>query len=420
MLLNKNILIAITGSIAIYKSCELIRLFIKAGANVRVVMSNGAKKFITTLTFEALTSQKVLDETSENWANDYNHIAIGKWADLFVIAPATANTINKLSNGIADNLITQIAIAYPRLKIIAPAANTNMIENPLSVASLKMLSLCNYEIIKSTTKELACKDIGNGAMAEPEEIFYASVRALNKTTFWENRNVVVSAGGTIEKIDDVRYISNFSSGIMGASLAKALYFMGANVCLVTTKEHKLPAEIHIINVQNSIEMENYLNSSIEVAKKGIITKNTLMDKNMPSHIVKKPFVFMAAAISDFVPKYPQNGKLKKDTLGDEWSLTLIKNKDILSSLNKNNIFCVGFKAEMDKNSAKFNAEQMLISKNLDAVCLNTIDENNPFGGQSNTMEILFRDEVLNFTLSGDKLDISIQILKNIEDRFNDK
>lgn len=420
MLLNKNILIAITGSIAIYKSCELIRLFIKAGANVRVVMSNGAKKFITTLTFEALTSQKVLDETSENWANDYNHIAIGKWADLFVIAPATANTINKLSNGIADNLITQIAIAYPRLKIIAPAANTNMIENPLSVASLKMLSLCNYEIIKSTTKELACKDIGNGAMAEPEEIFYASVRALNKTTFWENRNVVVSAGGTIEKIDDVRYISNFSSGIMGASLAKALYFMGANVCLVTTKEHKLPAEIRIINVQNSIEMENYLNSSIEVAKKGIITKNTLMDKNMPSHIVKKPFVFMAAAISDFVPKYPQNGKLKKDTLGDEWSLTLIKNKDILSSLNKNNIFCVGFKAEMDKNSAKFNAEQMLISKNLDAVCLNTIDENNPFGGQSNTMEILFRDEVLNFTLSGDKLDISIQILKNIEDRFNDK
>ena len=127
LLKNKNILIGVTASIAIYKTCELVRLFVKAGANVRVVMSEDAKKFKAPLTFEALTSQKVLDSGSEDWSSDYNHIAIGKWADLFIIAPATANTINKLSNGIADNLITQIALAYPRIKLLAPSANTNKI-----------------------------------------------------------------------------------------------------------------------------------------------------------------------------------------------------------------------------------------------------------------------------------------------------
>ena len=214
LLKNKKILLAVTGSIAVYKALELIRLYVKAGAIVRVIMTDGAKKFINPITFEAISQNKVLDESSENWdkSQDYNHIDIGKWSDIFVIAPASANTINKLSNGLGDNLLLQTALAYPRMKLIAPAANTNMLKNPITQASLKMLKLCNYEIISSVTKELVCKDVGDGAMAEPQDIFDATCKELLKDEYWLNRKVVLSGGGTVEKIDDVRYLSNFSSG----------------------------------------------------------------------------------------------------------------------------------------------------------------------------------------------------------------
>ncbi len=176
-------------------------------------MTKASQKFITPLTFEAISQNRVLCEETENWEKnqDYNHIDMGKWADVFVLAPCTANTINKLSNGIADNLLTQTALAYPRVKLLAPAANTNMLKNPITQASLKMLKLCNFEIISSVVKELACKDVGDGAMAEPQEIFYATARELLKEEYWSNRKVVLSGGGTIEKIDEVRYISNFLS-----------------------------------------------------------------------------------------------------------------------------------------------------------------------------------------------------------------
>ena len=216
LLKNKKILVAVTGSIAIYKTLELIRLYIKAGAIVKVIMTEAAKKFINPITFEAISQNRVLDENSENWDKnqDYNHIDIGKWSDIFVIAPASANTINKLANGIADNLLLQTALAYPRMKLLCPAANTNMIKNPLTQASLKMLKLCNFEIVSTVTKELVCKDVGDGAMAEPADIFDATCKELLKDEYWVNRRVVLSGGGTLEKIDDVRYISNFSSGKM--------------------------------------------------------------------------------------------------------------------------------------------------------------------------------------------------------------
>ena len=206
LLKNKNILVGVTGSIAIYKSLELIREFVKNGANVRVVMSDSAKKFITPLTFEALTREKVLDESSESWANDNNHIEIGKWADVFVLSPATANTINKLNHGIADNLLLQTALAYKKMIILAPSANTNMISHNSTKASLKMLKLINYKVVEPVEKVLACGDEGVGALAEVKDIYYATARELLKEEFWINRKVVVSGGGTIEKIDDVRYI----------------------------------------------------------------------------------------------------------------------------------------------------------------------------------------------------------------------
>lgn len=418
MLKNKNILVGVTGSISIYKALELIRLYIKAGANVRVIMTASAKKFITPLTFETISQNIVLDEESENWSNDNNHIAIGKWADIFVLAPCSANTINKLSNGIADNLLTQTALAYPRVKLLAPAANTNMIQNPITKASLKMLKLCNYEIINTQSKELACKDVGDGALADPEEIFESTVRELLKSEYWINRKVVISGGGTVEKIDDVRYLSNFSSGKMAASLATALYYKGADVCLVSTRGYEgLSKNIHLIKVQSSNEMRDFLADSLKVAKKGVLTQNTLMDDSSPKLIQKKPYLFMAAAVSDYIPAFPQDGKMKKDMIGDTWELSLKQNIDILKSLNKEEVVSIGFKAEMDENVAKLNATNMLKKKNLDGVCLNIINENNPFGGNNNLINLITDSNDKNF--SGDKLDISLNLLEELEKEFHE-
>jgi phosphopantothenoylcysteine decarboxylase / phosphopantothenate---cysteine ligase len=419
LLKNKKILVGVTGSIAIYKALELIRLYIKAGAQVRVIMTEGAKKFINPITFEAISQNKVLDESSENWdkSQDYNHIDIGKWSDIFVIAPASVNTINALANGLGNNLLLQTALAYPRTKLISPAANTNMIKNPITQASLKMLKLCNYEIISSVTKELVCKDVGDGAMAEPADIFDVTCKELLKNDYWINRKVVLSGGGTIEKIDEVRYISNFSSGKMASNLAKALYYRGADVCLVSTRGYEnLPKDIHIIKVESSNEMYEYLVDSLRVAKKGVLTKPTLMDSSTPTLILKKPFLFMVAAVSDYLPSFPQEGKLKKELLGPHWNLELKQNMDILKSLEKDGIITIGFKAEMDETTALNSATRMLENKNLDGVCLNILNEENSFGSENNNIELIFKDNSYEF--KGSKLDVSLDILEKLKDEFN--
>ena len=413
LLESKNILVGVTGSIAIYKSLELIREFIKNGANVKVVMSKSAKKFITPLTFEALTRNRVLDKESESWSDENNHIDIGKWADIFVIAPATANTINKLNHGIADNLLLQTALAFSKMIILSPAANTNMITNNATKASLKMLKLLNYKIVEPVEKVLACGDEGVGALAEVRDIYYATVRELFKDEFWINRKVVVSGGGTIEKIDDVRYLSNFSSGKMASNLALALYLKGAEVCLVSSKfPIQLPSEIYTLDYEDSQELKEYLIDCIRVAKKGVMTKATLMDDSVPHIVQKTPYLFMAAAVSDYKPKYPQKGKLKKENLGDEWDLKLIKNEDILTSLNKDGIISIGFKAEMDEGVALYNAKEMLNKKGLDAVCLNLVSKNS-FGSEENEIIFMTKDEEVKIS-QADKLQISLKLLDEVK------
>jgi phosphopantothenoylcysteine decarboxylase/phosphopantothenate--cysteine ligase len=409
LLANKQIVVGVTGSISIYKSLELIRLYVKAGAKVRVIMTESAQRFITPLTFEAISQNVVLTQESESWANDNNHIDIGKWADLLVIAPASANTLNKISQGIADNLLTQVVLAYPKEKLFAPAANTNMYKNPLTKASLKMIKLINAEIIEPVTKELACGDTGIGALADVEEIFYKSAQMLLKDDFWVNRRVVVSGGGTIEKIDDVRYISNFSSGKMASSLAKALYIKGADVCLVTTKvDRTLPKGVYIIDVEDAKEMQEYLTDALRVAKKGVMTKPTLMGEGTPELIQKRPYLFMAAAVSDYKVKFKQSGKLKKSTLGKTWSLELEENSDILMNIDKEGIFSVGFKAEMDQESGKENAKNMLVKKNLDAVCFNDVGENS-FGSDDNAITLFTKTQVKVLPQS-DKFTLSLSLL----------
>lgn len=397
LLRNKKILLGVTGSIAVYKSLELTRLFIKAGAEVKVVMSESAKKFVTPLSFETLTSNQVLDDANESWVTDHNHIKTTEWADLFVIAPCTANTIAKLANGIADTMLLQCALAYPTSKLLAPSANTHMIENPITQTNLQILKKANYIFVDTQVKELACKTIGNGAMAEPIDIFWTSARELLQNDFWNNRKAVISGGGTIEKIDDVRYISNFSSGKMASSLATALYCMGADVKLIATKfEENIPKNIDITKVESSNEMMQSLTKYIKTTQEE-----------------KTPYLFMAAAVSDYIPEFTQEGKLKKDTLGESFKLSLKKNIDILDSIDKKEIISIGFKAEMDPKNAKENALQMLQNKNLDAVCLNLLQNSSSFGLDTNTIEFISHQKQISIAHT-DKLSISFTILQHAE------
>lgn len=389
LLKGKKVLLGVSGSIALYKSLELVRLFVKAGADVKVVMSESAKKFVTPLTFETLSRNKVLDEASESWADDHNHIKATQWADLFLIAPCTANTIAKLSNAIADNMLLQCALAYPSLKLIAPSANTHMLDNPITQGALKMLKVSNYEIIDTQIKELACQTTGDGAMAEPLDIFWYSARTLLKDAFWEDRMVMVTGGGTMEKIDDVRYLSNYSSGKMASSLATALFLKGADVNLIATrKESDLPLHVHTIDVDSSDEMFEYLKDSIRIAKKGKMSKPSLMHGDAMQLIQKEPYLFMAAAVSDFIPRYPQNGKIKKVQLGETWNLELKQNIDLLSALDRSTIKTIAFKAEMDASDAVKNASAMIDSKDVDAVCLNLLQDSKSFGTTDNQIDFI--------------------------------
>ncbi len=415
LLTGKKILLGITGSIAAYKSLELLRLYIKAGADVHVVMSPSAKKFIAPLSFEALSRNKVLDDTNESWAGDgFNHIQLSQSSDIMVIAPTSANTIAKLANGIADTILTQCALAYSGIKLLAPSANTAMIANPMIQASMKMLAIANYEIVSTQTKELACQTTGDGAMAEPIEIFWNTARILLKDKFWSDRRVIVTGGGTIEKLDDVRTISNASSGKMASALASALFCRGADVNLITTRfENDLPQGIHIIEVESSEEMREYLVDSIRVAKKGKLSKPSLIHDEPIGLIQKEPYLFMAAAVSDYIPMYPQEGKLKKEMLGESWNIAMKQNIDLLSSINKEGLKTVAFKAETDTATATANATKLLTAKGVDAVCLNIIDDNNPFGGDTNQIDFITKGATSKLP-SSDKLTLAFEVLQQAQ------
>jgi phosphopantothenoylcysteine decarboxylase / phosphopantothenate---cysteine ligase len=389
LLSGKKILLGVTGSIAIYKSLELIRLFIKAGAEVKVVMSEDAKRFVTPLTFETLSQNKVLHGDTESWAEGLSHIHSGKWADLFIIAPCSVNTINKLSHGIADNLITQTAIAFAKNMLIAPSANTNMMLNPITQESLAKLSSLGYEIIQPQSKLLACNDEGIGALADVEDIFYHCARTLLKNPFWCEREVIITGGGTIEKIDDVRCLTNFSSGKQADALALAYHLLGANVTLITTAQTSLCNAIDTLHVKSSQELRLALIAKMNHAKKSS----------------KTPYVLMAAAVSDFIPQVQHEGKLKKETLGDTLTLALKRNVDILETLPKVGFKVIGFKAETQSDTALSYALAMLEKKALDAVCLNIIGEKNAFGSPQNEIHFITATHSTKLPLS-DKFDIA--------------
>jgi len=407
---NKTVLLGVTGSISAYKACDLARLFIKAGASVHVVMTPSAERFVSALTFEALTRNAVLTESSESWASSLNHIDIGKACDVFVVAPATANTINKMSKGIADNILLQTALAFNKTILIAPSANTNMIEHHYTVGSLKMLGVNEVRIIASQSKLLACGDTGNGALAEPSEIFHQTAKALLEEEFWTDRKVVVTGGGTREKIDEVRYLSNFSSGKMANALATSLYLKGADVCLITSKEHsEIPSEIYTIEVESAEEMKDYTVDAVRVSKKGKMSKAT-MNSSEPIHLIqKKPYLFMAAAVADFTPKFPQSGKIKKSDIGEEWKIELKQTDDVLQKVNKLGLTTVSFKAEMDENKGFDSAKNSIETKDVDAVCYNLLKDSHSFGTETNAITFITEKETIDLGTAS-KLDLSFKIL----------
>ncbi|AON68678.1 TPA: bifunctional phosphopantothenoylcysteine decarboxylase/phosphopantothenate--cysteine ligase CoaBC [Campylobacter jejuni] len=353
----KTILLAISGSIAFYKSYELISLFKKEGFRVKVLLSNGLLKFASKMSFEALVDE-VLCEENESWQNSNNHIAFSKDVDLVLFAPASVNSINKLAFGIADNLFIQTLIAANKPLIIAPAANTNMFHHFSTRNSLKILKENKALIIEPICKVLACKDEGVGALAEVKDIFNITKRELLKEKFWCDKSVVITGGGTKEKIDDVRCVSNFSSGKMAKAIADAFYFLGARVKLLSSVEFDTPYEL--CKFESSKDLKE------------------LLDKNL-----NHDFLIMTAAVSDFIPQSVK-GKIKKNEHLQGLNLHLSLNEDLLK-ICKFQGKKIGFKMEFDSQNALENAKKSLKDKQLDMVCLNIIDQKNYFGSDQNEL-----------------------------------
>ena len=389
ILKDKKIILGVSASISIYKSIEVMRLLQKCGASVRVVMSDRAREFVSPIIFESLSGNLVLTKDSQSWSNPLlNHIEIAKWGDVFLLAPISANSINKLSYGFSDNVLLESFLAFKGKKIIAPSANTNMIENKITQESLVKLESIGVEIISPQSKELACKIVGNGALSDVLEIVYRTIRILLLDLSFVNKNICISAGGSKECIDSVRYISNFSSGKMGSSIALAAYFLGARVSVVGDIPFIIPQDILLHKAKSTNE---YL---FHIEK----WQHTIDNK-------KDSILFMCAAISDYVPLSTSDVKLKKSEIGKEWNLKLKENIDILKSILKSQI-TIGFKLE--SSNGLISATNTLSEKNIDAICLNEMS-NNPLNSDDN--EIIFITKDKNIKLNKDnKLSLAFRIL----------
>ena len=370
---DAKITLCVSSSISFYKAFEILSLLKRANAKVRVAMSEQTLKFCSPLAFEALSGECVLVGDSKPLA----HIEYAK-CDLMIIAPATANTINKIALGIADNAMLSCILACRAPKLIAPAANTAMLENPATQNSLKVLKERGFVVVSSCEKTLACGDVGKGALASPKDIVLSAARMLGANSRIPSVNsriptknsriskVIITAGACYEMIDDVRAITNLSSGKMGLALAFAYYLRGFDVTLISSAQNlpKSMENLEFLSFKSSADL-------LEILKNKKLTKDDLL--------------VMAAAISDYIPSQKAKGKIKKS--GANLNLELKENIDILSSLKELKCKKIGFKMEMDEQSALSSAKNMLENKALDAVCLNVLKAQNYFGSEQN--EVLF-------------------------------
>lgn len=368
MLKGKKILLAICGSISFYKSYEIISQFKKMEAEIYVALSDGVLKFVNETSFEALSNHRVLSSKSYDWVEKVDHISYSKM-DLVIIAPASANTINKLANGICDNEFMATLIASHKIPtIITPAANNNMLDNVATITSLEILQERGYHIIDPVEKILACGVSAKGGLCEVSDIVNLGIRLLLQDNFYKNKNVIVTGGPTTEKIDDVRAITNFSSGKMAKALCDAFYYLGAEVKFISSVDFQTPYKM--------IKFESTTGLKSAIANLRLNNDDILI---------------MCAAVSDYLPIRKSKGKLKKSDLGKNWSLPLVENVDILMSLKNSKFTKIGFKLETDKENALKNAKNTLANKGLDAVCLNIIDDKIKFGSNETMINFITRN-----------------------------
>ena len=399
ILSGKKILLGISGGIAAYKTAILVRLFIKNGAEVKVVMTPDAKEFITPLTLSTLSKNPVhssftSDDQDETWNN---HIELGMWADLILICPATANTLSKMANGNCDNLLIAVYLSAKCPVYFAPAMDLDMYKHQSTKDSISKLLENGNILIPAETGELASGLIGEGRLAEPDSILNFIEADIIKSLPLRGKKILVTAGPTYEAIDPVRYISNHSSGKMGFEIAKKASDLGAEVFLISGPSNQKIStrSINLINVVSSKDMHE------EVIK----------------YYSEADIVIMAAAVSDFKPKDYSNKKIKKDNIQPR--IELEKTKDILLELGrlKKNQFLVGFALE-NENEIE-NSLKKLKNKNLDLIILNSLnDKGAGFGTKTNKITIINnKEEKTDYDLK-DKSEVAEDILNSIMIQIN--
>lgn len=388
---DKRIILGVSGGIAAYKAVELLRLLTKAGADVHVIMTDAAREFVTPLTFQTLSSNPVHTELFNLIAErEIGHISLADRADLFIIAPATANLIGKLASGIADDMLTTTVMATKAPLLIAPAMNVNMYTNPVYRENEEKLRRFGYQFVEPVSGSLACGWEGQGKLAAPEDIFEAAQSTLSSKDL-NGCTVMITAGPTREEIDPVRYISNHSSGKMGYALARAAACRGARVILVSGPTSlPLPRGVEAICVESAIEMQAAVMSRVSCCD----------------------VVIKTAAVADYRPLERKTVKVKK--LADQMVIELCKNPDILAELGAlpQRPFLVGFAAETGRLLEY--AAKKIKEKNLDMIVANDVSQPDAgFNADTNRAILLFRDgHSLNCNLMS-KDDLAWVILDNI-------
>lgn len=371
MLKGKTVVLAISGSIAAYKMANVARMLLKQHCDVEVLMTQNATQFINPITFESLTGHKCLVDTFDrNFQYSVEHVALAKRADVVLVAPASANVIGKIANGIADDMLTTTIMACPCKKIVSPAMNHNMYHNPIVQDNIEKLKHFGYEIITPATGMLANGDIGDGRMPEESVLFEAVVKEIACEKDLVGKKVLISAGATREPIDPVRFITNHSSGKMGYALARAAMHRGAEVTVVAAHtDVEPPLFVNVVPVQTAEEMYD-----------AIVSRAQDYD-----------FVIKAAAVADYTPAVTADNKIKKKD-GD-MSIPLVRTKDILKTLGENKrpgqILC-GF--SMETENVLENSRKKLESKHCDMICANSLKSAGAgFGTDTNIVTLITKN-----------------------------
>lgn len=389
---KKTVLLGVTGGIAAYKMANVASSLVKMGFNVHVIMTENATNFITPITFETLTNNKcIIDTFDRNFEFKVEHIALAKEADVVLVAPATANVIGKMANGIADDMLTTTILACKCKKIVAPAMNTNMYENPIVRDNIAKLIMYGFEIIPAASGHLACGDSGKGKLPDENILIEYILRALNAKKDLIGKNILVTAGPTREALDPVRYITNHSTGKMGYAIARAAAFRGANVTLVSGPVNiAKPLFVNTIDIASAEDMFNAVKDNYE-----------------NQHIIIK-----AAAVADYTPVDVADNKIKKSD--SDMSIPLKRTTDILKFLGENKKegqFICGF--SMETENVLENSRAKLDKKNADMIVANSLKTAGAgFGTDTNVVTLITKDKVKEYEMMS-KNDVADAILDAI-------